>query len=210
MSRLELVLPVAAKSRKQVQSCARGVLQEFAPDRLQRPGPLDYQRLIDEYLPQQKKIDVYPVTAEEMELSEGLTRVNYDAPTRIQILVPFNTYDALFEDRRETNRARSTLAHEIGHAIQHGRFLRRMRNDKEAVPLHRQRGHLQAFEDPEWQAWTFAGELLLPMGVLRQLHGCSITEVAVTFGVSEPMVEQTIYRLRTLGYRSQGGVLTVQ
>ncbi|UZP01950.1 ImmA/IrrE family metallo-endopeptidase [Clostridium botulinum] len=56
-------------------------------------------------------------------------------------------------------RDRFTLAHELGHYLLHGKshvHLARMEKDKQIEP----------FRDPEWQANTFAAELLMPINLI--------------------------------------------
>lgn len=71
-------------------------------------------------------------------------------------------------------RDRFTIAHEIGHYIMHGpNSIALARNEKqEKIP---------AYKDPEWQANTFAGEMLAPPEIIR---GLSIFEIMDYCGVS--------------------------
>jgi hypothetical protein len=73
-------------------------------------------------------------------------------------------------------RDRFTVAHEIGHYFLHkpgSIALARARNvDIDRIP---------AYQNPEWQANTFAGELLAPSHIVR---GLSIKEIAMNCGVS--------------------------
>ena len=71
-------------------------------------------------------------------------------------------------------RDRFTLAHELGHYLMHG---------KEHVKLARVQANkkLEAFKNPEWQANTFAAELLMPITLL---HSDNPFKIASDFGVS--------------------------
>ncbi|WP_332238861.1 ImmA/IrrE family metallo-endopeptidase [Sporolactobacillus sp. KGMB 08714] len=75
---------------------------------------------------------------------------------------------------------RFTIAHEIGHYILHQpakvAFARSI-NGKTKIP---------AFKEPEWQANTFAGELLAPPDLIK---GMSIPEVSIHFNVSPKVAE---------------------
>lgn len=71
-------------------------------------------------------------------------------------------------------RDRLTIAHEIGHYLLHNRQMRVLTRvyDNEKI---------KAYEDPEWQADAFAGELLCPAKAVKKM---SIEEIALKYGVS--------------------------
>jgi len=71
-------------------------------------------------------------------------------------------------------RDRFTIAHEIGHYFMHS-------PEKIAFARSQVKDEVPAFKDPEWQANTFAGELLAPPQVIK---GLSIKEVSICCGVS--------------------------
>ena len=71
-------------------------------------------------------------------------------------------------------RDRFTLAHELGHFLLHHREhirLARLENGSK----------IEAFRDPEWQANTFAAELLMPLGLIDTEEQRAIAD---EFGVS--------------------------
>lgn len=72
------------------------------------------------------------------------------------------------------SRDRFTVAHEIGHYLMHrpGRIALARNEAEEDVP---------AYKSPEWQANTFAGELLAPPHIIK---GLSPNEIALKCGVS--------------------------
>lgn len=73
-------------------------------------------------------------------------------------------------------RDRLTMAHEVGHYFLH---------TKERISFARNRGgaeQLPAYKDPEWQANAFAGELLAPPHIIRNM---SVFEVMQYCGVSQ-------------------------
>lgn len=71
-------------------------------------------------------------------------------------------------------RDRLTVAHEIGHLFEH---------EDDAIALCRLAPgeKLKPFEDPEWQANAFGGELLAPSYLIE---GMSVVEVSQKCGVS--------------------------
>lgn len=64
---------------------------------------------------------------------------------------------------------RSTVGHELGHCYLHVP-LERWRESLQVmgVSLNRERSHLKAFEDPEWQAWCFCKGLCMPSHLVQR------------------------------------------
>lgn len=71
-----------------------------------------------------------------------------------------------------------TIAHEIGHAILH--------DDIQEIALARNDEKIKAFENPEWQANTFAGELIAPSD---SVIGLKIEEIANIYNCSLQVAE---------------------
>lgn len=82
-------------------------------------------------------------------------------------------------------RDRFTVAHELGHYLLHDDnnvTLARMEKNKKIEP----------FRDPEWQANTFAAELLVPLNLIDTQN---IYEIAENFGVSNQVAEIRLNKL---------------
>lgn len=94
-------------------------------------------------------------------------------PDRKKMYVPERTYIAAVED---DPRARFTLCHELGHMLLH-RDIGFARNPNEDIPIYKQ---------PEWQANTFAAELLAPADLIG---GVDIDEISTTYKVSSTCAE---------------------
>lgn len=129
---------------------------------------------------------------------EGLTR--WDPEDRvIEVVLSPTTYSMLGADHV---RARSTVAHECGHAVLHTDQIIRLAGMSlmSRVAFHRDKYPHQACEDTEWQANAFGSALLMPAAGLASLSARvpSLTPavVAATFGVSE---ESAFYRIETYG-----------
>ena len=82
-------------------------------------------------------------------------------------------------------RDRFTVAHELGHYLLH---------DDNNVTLARMEKNkkIEHFRDPEWQANTFAAELLVPLNLIDTQN---IYEIAENFGVSNQVAEIRLNKL---------------
>lgn len=110
----------------------------------------------------------------EMGENHGLTEREGDIVT---ISIRSDIYDRAYAGE---GRDRGTVAHEVGHYFLHAR----------STLLQKHSGKLLTYEDPEWQAKCFQGELLIPRHLVA---GLSAEEVAKVCGVS---VEAAAYQLR--------------
>lgn len=84
-----------------------------------------------------------------------------------------------------SGRDRFTVAHELGHYLLH---------DNSHVTLARveKNKKIEAFRNPEWQANTFAAELLVPLNLIDTQN---IYEIAKVFGVSNQVAEIRLNKL---------------
>lgn len=97
----------------------------------------------------------------------------YTDPTTNQIVIRDDIYERA---RKGEGRDRFTIAHEIGHYILHNSSLlalTRVYPNEEVKP----------YEDVEWQADAFAGELLCPSYALKKSK-MTIEQIAKFYGVS--------------------------
>lgn len=98
-------------------------------------------------------------------------------PEEKTIVIRNDVYKRAYEGM---GRDRMTIAHEVGHLLLH---------DPRRIVLARSRGlsrPLKAYEDPEWQASAFAGELMIPRIMMR---GKTVNEIVSTCGVSQDAAE---------------------
>lgn len=100
----------------------------------------------------------------------------------------------------------STVTHEAGHVILHVPYLRTLKmsmtfnqrkHEAHAIKLYRD-NKTPLWENPEWQAWHFAGALLMPEIAVRTLinKGITLDDLAGHFKVNQPFL---ISRLKKLG-----------
>lgn len=91
-------------------------------------------------------------------------------PISNTMLIRESVYDGACNDN---GRDRFTLAHELGHFIIHRNVDYKFARSEEKV---------ESYQDPEWQANTFASMLLIPRD---QIAGHTIDEVAEKYQVSK-------------------------
>jgi hypothetical protein len=114
-------------------------------------------------------------THDELGSSHGLTIRDGD---EVSIMLREDIYERAYAHE---GRDRGTVAHELGHYLMHAR----------SPALHRNfGGPLKSFEDPEWQAKCFQGELLVPRHLVT---GMSAYDVARQCGVS---MDAAAYQLK--------------
>jgi hypothetical protein len=103
-----------------IDAIAEAFLAELAPETLEAPRPLDLVRLVEERL-EKHGIVVYPATVAELQDREGATRPS----DPVEILLAEHHWRALFQGGMRETFARSTLGHELGHAVLHVPSIRR-------------------------------------------------------------------------------------
>ncbi|GIP57929.1 ImmA/IrrE family metallo-endopeptidase [Paenibacillus woosongensis] len=110
-------------------------------------------------------------TVEEMGACYGIT---YPEENRIDLRE--DVYERAVKD---VPRDRFTIAHEIAHYLLH---------TPKTVAFARANGSekLPAYLDPEWQANAFAGELLAPPHLIKEM---SLSEIEASCGVSRMVAE---------------------
>jgi hypothetical protein len=117
---------------------------------------------------------------------------------------PKNLRSAVAVDLVETNDTatirfgRSTIGHEIGHAILHARqfklknlALKFMHDHNHSKPLLYRQEELKPFENPEWQAWEFCKSIFLPASHMFKAveNGLSVREIAERVNLNPKFIE---------------------
>lgn len=184
------MLKMAALSRDQIEREALALVQEFCPELLREPGPFPMEEFLDTGLK--------PITGFEFYVSEELGAAvdGLTSPLDKELILSAATFDQL----PTGGRALFTAAHEVGHVLLHADQVReRFANGLDTV-LHR-KANLKAYEDPEWQANTFAAALLMPLPAVQKLMrlGESIGDVANIFKVSHSAAQIRVEKLRAAG-----------
>ena len=127
----------------------------------------DVVRFLEVQLPQM----IEDFSVEIVKVSSMLNKVGETFPAECKIFIREDIYEKAING---DGYARYGIAHEIGHLLI---------NDIDSISLCRmEEGEkLKAYEDPEWQADCFAGELLMYHPLVKNL---SAREIAVKCGVT--------------------------
>jgi Zn-dependent peptidase ImmA (M78 family) len=186
-----LGIRAAPMSKHDIEAVSIGILNRLSPASLAKPTAIDFARLIDHTLSETEGIDVYPASFEETLGREGLTQV---LNARSTILLREDVEDAVRNPVDPyVRRARATFAHELGHASLHKQLLAALG----CLPtlFRESRERIKVFEDPEWQAWTFAGFFLAPRSAVLASGVQSAVDLADAFGISVDMARVHMRRL---------------
>lgn len=156
---------VRPRSGKEIEEFAVGLVAAFQPEALRTVTKFDVERFFDCELESQTGVE-----PTYHSLGEGLDGYTDSAELKCVICAELTNYGDNDAQRR---RLRATLAHEIGHCFLHVADARRaqtrlkfLHDESADLELYKQE-ELNAYENPEWQAWRFAGALLMPVGSVR-------------------------------------------
>lgn len=196
MSAIDGVIRMPAMSRSQIEVLASMFLQEVAPSMLGTiPTRLDVATLVDDVLPRYG-IHVYPASATELRGNEGLTDPSGQPRAPIDILIHEDQFEALTDPGPRGNRARCTVLHELAHALLHVPVIRRRCQlpSQQHTLLRVSDSAIKIYENPEWQAYAFAGHIAMPRGQVLKLPTLAPEAVARFFGVSQEFARQHLKR----------------
>lgn len=148
-------------------------------------GAVDVVRILETTY----KDSFYIIPDEEMPDAYAITTPSGD------ILLSNNVYELACQD---DPRSRFTIAHEFGHLILH-------------IPLDGfgegkdAKNYKEKYFDSEWQADTFAAELLIPTPILEALINTTPIEIiSKKFMVSRQCLETKIYKLKKFKAQKYG------
>lgn len=113
---------------------------------------------------------------QEMRAEYGSTTLAMTAPMSGRLELREDVYDELHE---HDGRARFTVAHELGHL-----FMHRSESGFARFDVH---AKMPLYESSEWQADTFAAELLMPLAHAVKCN--CVDDIKTMFGVSKQAAE---------------------
>jgi len=176
------------RSGRELERLALKIVKVFQPEILAEPGPFDIERFFDCEL-------------------EAITKVKTDyraLPNGIHGYTDSATMESvisteLMEDVSQLFFARSTMSHEVGHAVIHvpefrlkKAILTSIHNAQHDATLRMHReSDVPVFKNPEWQAWRFAGALLVPEVSIKEAikRGNGLRELSRLFRVNPAFVK---------------------
>lgn len=187
---------VPARSRKKLQEMANQFRQKWSqyPD---RSGPVEVDYFFEIILPKQ-----YGITTDYDDLSKygaGLEILGFTDAAMKTSYVSSSLLDAT--GVAESRRFRATTGHEIGHCVVHVPYLCKFSSvaRSDGVGLFRaSRSDIPAYHDPEWQAWEFCDELLMPTQHLMALicKGATTADLAEEFDVNPAYIRTRLSKLK--------------
>lgn len=166
-------------SNKNIEEITLKIIKKFQPQVLSKPQAFDIGTFFD--------LDLEGVTG----LSTGVTELNlnihgYTDIEKMECVIA----SQIAEDSRQATFLRSTQAHETGHAILNVKQFRERKailrfihdNNHTELRLYSEE-NMPLYCNPEWQAWRFAGAILIPAQMVYDLvkKGYTIYEIAKVF-----------------------------
>jgi hypothetical protein len=191
-------VPLAeARSGVQIEAIALEIVRSFQPQAAAMVTAFDVERFLDCELEEMTQVEpVYRYLGEGL---YGCTDIE-----EMKCYISRELAESANEVVHLRRFLRSTQAHEIGHCVLHVQEFRQtkavlkfMHDDKHAdLTLHDQ-DEIKVYRNPEWQAWRFAGALLMPeqcvMAAVRA--GWTKKTMSNAFEVNPAFID---VRLRTL------------
>lgn len=186
---------IAANPRKsvEIENRAKKIISLVQPEALQKPTPFNVEKFFELYME-----DLVGVRPDYHALPYGIHGYT-DLETNVSVIS-----SALIDDPKQERFVRSTMAHEAGHATIHipefrfkktvSRFIHDSSHSK--FKLYRQED-IPVYMNPEWQAWRFAGALLMPAETVKSaiIEGMDRRDMADAFNVNPAFVD---YRVKAL------------
>lgn len=194
-------LHVVDLNRKQIQAITHHILLATSPRALCGEEPVDVESIFELYIPKKFKI-----ATEYQDLSRlGPNVLGFtDAKSKMS-LVDLNLYSSDLPVGRR--RSRTTTGHEIGHCVIHvpvlAAFSSSCRDESELSLYRREASKLQPWQEPEWQAWEFCRNLLMPVELVKRYvaEGKTPREMSQLFDVNKCFVDSWLRKLGLLNTR---------
>lgn len=194
---MTLVQKVRPRTIVDIESAAENVIRIYQPDILVRGGPFDVESFFEFELAAATGVE--PVCDQLPAGIDGCTDSN-----EMKCYISKDLWECENDDIKR-RRLRSTMAHEIGHCYLHVPDAIRNREYQQVFGKSQGSGFnlynpddLQAYENPEWQAWRFASALLMPQECFRRAvgHGWTKRQLRDGFDVNRAYVQKRIRELK--------------
>ena len=187
------ILPARPRSNKKIESTALTIVKELQPKVLSGDERFDIERFFDCYLE-----DLTGVVTDYRKLDDGI--YGYTDSEEMVCVISVD----LAEDPYQEFFCRSTTAHECGHATLNVKdyrlmktVLRSIHGKDHQLRMYREKDII-TYRNPEWQAWRFAGALLMPAPAFVKSvdGGCGIKDLSKIFGVNPAFVRTRAKQLK--------------
>jgi Zn-dependent peptidase ImmA (M78 family) len=182
------------RSSAEIEAIALRFVQKYQPNVLGGdPEPFDILKFFDCYMERD-----YGVSSDY-----SITPLSAYAYTDINDMKAVVS-SALIDDDSQETFLRATVSHEVGHVVLHidefrkRKKLLRFMHDDENVKLRLYReDQVVVYRNPEWQAWRFAGAVMMPASVVYRAanKGIGSYQMSALFNVSHAFL---MTRLRAL------------
>lgn len=165
MTMSHTVPTVRPRRASEIEKIAYNIVAAYQPDAVKMITKFDVEVFFDCELEKQTG-----VAAVYKSLGNGLDGYTDTEKMECVICEGLTEYG---EDEVKRRRLRATQAHETGHCYLHVGELRQrnidyqFRHDGHASLLRYSQEEIKAYVNPEWQAWRFAGALLMPECCVR-------------------------------------------
>ena len=179
------LVPAAPRSRLQIDNLALQLTQKVQPNALNGKVPFDIVRFFECDLE-----DSTGITIDYQDLQPGI--YGYTDTDQLQCVISLS----LVEDPSQERFLRSTIAHEVGHALMHVKDYRIKKAILKSIHTHDHQlrayraEEIVTFKNPEWQAWRFAGTILMPEQSFRDAikRGADEKDLADLFNVNPAFI----------------------
>lgn len=186
-------VPVASPtSKRKLEVRATELLLKFSPSVLRGEGAMDIEQFFELDLPQLPPLKGLKTGyADLAQIGYHIGAMGVTDASSMESLVDKRLADRVDVVGRRVLRA--TVGHEACHCLLHVPSLRQFRSVvSQDGPLFRSRHDIEAYRDPEWQAWGLCGALLMPYAPFKKMleGGSGVQELAEFFDVNPAFVRR--------------------
>jgi Zn-dependent peptidase ImmA (M78 family) len=179
------LVPAKPRSRNDIESFALDIIKRYQSEVLIKDERFDIMRFFDVELE-----SISQVKTDYLPLDDGIYGYT-DSDEMICVI----SRD-LAEDPWQEYFCRSTMAHETGHALLHvldykrkKAILRSVHKKDHQLRMYHEKD-IVTYKNPEWQAWRFAGAILMPAPafIMAVKDGYDVWRLSERFGVNPKFV----------------------
>lgn len=193
-----IVMKADGLSKRKIEDAARKVLFDFSPNSVTSLKMLDIEKMFENYVPKR-----FGINTGYEEMNAGIH--GYTDPSALRSAVAISLIDS--KDLPTVRFGRSTIGHEVAHAILHAHQFRRKK--AESTFLHDdahlskylfRKTEVAVYENPEWQAWEFCKSLFMPRVAVESAvaDGCSVRDISEIINLNPAFVESRLRGLKML------------